>query len=221
MDFSYSSGFSCIGSLGRQIRSIQKTMQGLSKENRRSFDDESFSTLFTEVEQILNSGPLTPLPDDSDCLEALTLNHLLRACLSNTLPPGNFSKNDIYSRRRWRQIQYFADKFWLRWRKKYLPLLQERRKWQLKRRSHAVGDLVLLIETNVPRNNWPLGRVVRVYRDAQGMVRDLEVQISRVKGEFKLKPVIVHRPITKLILLIPDSNELNSSLRIKVYQCPY
>ena len=27
-------------------------------------------------------------------------------------PPGNFPKEDLYGRRRWRRVQYLADQFW-------------------------------------------------------------------------------------------------------------
>ena len=58
------------------------------------------------------------------------------------MPPGTFQREDLFSRRRWRQVQYLADAFWKRWSREYLPLLQIRRKWQYTRRNLAVGDIV-------------------------------------------------------------------------------
>jgi hypothetical protein len=34
-----------------------------------------------------------------------------------------------------------------------------------------VGDLVLVVEENLPRGQWPLGRVVEVHPDCKGHVR--------------------------------------------------
>ena len=48
-------------------------------------------------------------------------------------PPGEFSKPDLYCQKRWRHIQHVTNEFWLRWRKEFLQLLQERKKWQDKK----------------------------------------------------------------------------------------
>ena len=78
-----------------------------------------------EVENIVNSRPLTKLSDDPRDLEALTPNHLLLLQSGFTLPPRIFRKGDLYSRRRWHQIKYLSDVFWRRWLKDFLPSLQE------------------------------------------------------------------------------------------------
>ena len=60
------------------------------------------------------------------------------------MPPGFFRKEDLFSWRRWQQIQYLSYIFWKRWSKEYLPLLQSRQKWLYPRRNLAVGDAVLV-----------------------------------------------------------------------------
>ena len=45
-------------------------------------------------------------------LEALTPNHLLLLKTQPVLPPGLFVKEDLYIKRRWKQVQYMADLFW-------------------------------------------------------------------------------------------------------------
>ena len=61
-------------------------------------------------------------------LEALTPNHLLLLHSGLSVPPGLFLKDELYSRKQWRQIQHMADVFRQRWIKEYLPSLQERQK---------------------------------------------------------------------------------------------
>ena len=39
----------------------------------------------------------------------------------------------------------------------------------------SVGDLVLLKESNVARNQWPRARVKKVFPDKEGLVRRVEV----------------------------------------------
>ena len=110
----------------RCIRTVRKVMKGLLSE--QTLDDEGLSTLMCEVENIVNGRPLTKVSDDPRDLEALTPNHLLLLRGGPSLPPGCFTKDDTYSRRRWKQVQYLADIFWRRWIKEYLPALQKRAK---------------------------------------------------------------------------------------------
>ena len=104
------------------IRSVRKVIRCLTKEQLVS--GEALRTLMTEIECILNGRPLTPSSHSPGDLEALTPNHLLLFRPNNTMPPGIFSKDDMYCRRRWRQIQYLSNVFWKRWLSEYLPTLQ-------------------------------------------------------------------------------------------------
>lgn len=88
-------------------------------------DEESLLTVFCEVESILNYRPVTSSSDDSNNLEALTPKHILQLRANPILPPGLFKRDDLYSRRRWKQVQYIVD----RWIKEYLELMQEHQKW--------------------------------------------------------------------------------------------
>ena len=74
-------------------------------------DDEGLATLMCGVEAIVNGCPITKSSDDPSDAEALTPNHLLLLRSGPRLPPGEFSKEDSYSRRRWRQVQYLANVF--------------------------------------------------------------------------------------------------------------
>ena len=110
----------------RLVRSVKKILSVLLSE--QVVGDESLLTVVAEAESILNSRPLTPNPDDPTDAEPLTPNHLLMLISNQAMPPGSFSKQDQYSRRRWRQVQYLADVFWRRWLRGYLPTLQKRHK---------------------------------------------------------------------------------------------
>ncbi|XP_047736055.1 uncharacterized protein LOC125177755, partial [Hyalella azteca] len=133
-----------------------------SRSSPLKFNDEEFGTLMCEVEAILNNRPLTPVSDNPDDLEALTPNHLLLLNAGVTFPPGLFCKSDACSKKRWKQVQYLADLFWTRWRREYLTLLQTRQKWTNVKRSVQPGDLVLVSDNQLPRNQWPLGRIVEI-----------------------------------------------------------
>ena len=99
----------------RCIRTVRKVLNAIL--NQQILDDEGLTTLLCEVESIINSRPITQVSEDPKDLEALTPNHLLLLRSEIPLTPGVFQKEDLYSRRRWRQVQYLADHFWKRWSK--------------------------------------------------------------------------------------------------------
>jgi hypothetical protein len=182
----------------RQIRSVRKVLSGiLAKE---VLDDEKLETLFCEVESIINGRPLTHLPDSPSELEALTPNHLLllRSDLSVMNPACNTA--DTY-RRRWRHVQHLADRFWQRWTKQYLPILQLRQKWIQPARNLVEGDIILITDENLPRKVWPLGRIMKTRVGRDGLVRTVEVKTAQG---------ILVRPVTKICLLegvgVPDAD---------------
>lgn len=97
----------------------------------------------------------------------------------------------MYSRRRWRQVQYISDIFWQRWRKEYLPTLQPRQRLNERERDVSVGDIIHIME-EAPRNHWAVGRVVEIFPGKDGLVRSVSVQT---------KSSTLVRPIHKLCLL--------------------
>ena len=116
----------------RVTRMVRKVLTSVL--HLQTLDDHGLHTILCEVEAILNGRPLTKLSDDPTDLEPLTPNHILLMKGKPVLSPGLFSKDDVYVKRRWRQVQYIADLFWKRWVQEDLPLLQERQKWNQKRR---------------------------------------------------------------------------------------
>ena len=155
--------------------------------------DEQLHTLMCEIEATINSRPLTKVSDDPSDLDVITPQDLLLLRPRGNLPPGCFNEKDIYSRRRWRQIQFLADLFWKRWVKEYLPELQRRQRWLQPSRNLEVGDVVLIVDETSPRNSWLMGRVTKTWPDRNGHVRQVDVQT---------KTTTLRRPISKLCLLL-------------------
>ena len=201
------------GAWERMIRSVRQILKAILKEQLVS--DEVLSTVMAEVVNILNSRPLTRNSDSALDEQPLTPNHLLHLRPRPDLPPGIFDKDDLSCRRAWRQAQYLANLFWLRWTREYLPNLLERKKWNTLRRNLEVGDLVLLADESFPRGKWPLGRVVEVMPSRDGLVRTVRVKTSctvatrakrQRKGELLSgeSMTVLTRPVTKLCFLEMD-----------------
>ena len=108
------------------------------------------------------------------------------------LPIVAHCDSDIHSRKRWKQTQSLSTQFWNRFVNEYLPTLTTRKKWCKNVRNIKFGDLVLMIDRDIPRGNWKLGRIQETFEGDGGNVR-----VARVKthsGTYL-------RPVAKICLL--------------------
>lgn len=92
-----------------------------------------------------------------------------------------------------------ADQFWARFIRNYLPTLQPRQKCNATTEDLAEGAIVLLIDPQLPRASWPIGKITTVHRSADSHVRSVDVRV---------KDRVYTRPATRLIRLpaLPDSD---------------
>lgn len=179
----------------RMIRTVRYTLSALLVKNAQQQNDELLRTLMTEVEAIVNSRPLTYIDTTPDSLEPLSPSQILTLKSNVVLPPpGNFAPQDIYCRRQWRRVQYLANEFWTRWRTVFLSLQQERKKWTHFRRNLKEGDVVLMVDDLLPRNQWLLARVIDCYQGHDGATRKVKVKVSD-RSEYE-------RPVHKLVLVL-------------------
>ena len=184
--------------LGSHHGGVWERLIGVAKKilkmlvNEQLVNDETLLTLMAEVERIMNSRPLTKCSTDPRDEAVLSPNQLLHMKDERSLPYGVFDPKDGYVRRWWKQAQRLSNMFWKRWIREYLPTLQLRHKWVKLEDNLQMGDLVLVMDENTPRRQWPLGRITKTRPDRQGNVRSVEV-LS--KGSIKT------RPISKLCLL--------------------
>ncbi|XP_039524444.1 uncharacterized protein LOC120477094 [Pimephales promelas] len=192
----------------RQIRTVKGVMSSVLALSSGRLNDASLRTFFYEAMSIVNNRPLTVDGlSDPTSPEPLTPNHLLTMKSSVPLPPpGAFVKEDLYAKKRWRQVQYLSEQFWSRWRKEYLANISLRQRWHALRRNVQVGDIVIVKEEETPRNEWRLARVVEVCKADDGLVRKAKIQIGDRKlgkrGERLTKPSVIERPIQKLVVLV-------------------
>lgn len=95
----------------REIRSIRAVLEGLLKSHHTRLDTSSLRTLMYEVMAIINCRSIT-IDNDGTVLHP---NMLLTMKSQVVLPPpGNFDETDVYSRKRWIQVQAMANEFWNR-----------------------------------------------------------------------------------------------------------
>lgn len=119
-----------------------------------------------------------------------------------SLPQAVYLESKLLGKRRWRHSQVLADRFWTAFIKHYLLGLQSRGKWQNPSPDVKVGTVVMLIDHQLPRSLWPIGKETKVFPGPDDRVRTVEVQI---------KDRVYTRPITRLIVL-PEVQDHDGNL---------
>ena len=113
--------------------------------------------------------------------------------LDNGSPlPGCFNNDDLLRRSQWRKSQAMAEQFWRCWVREYLSTLNIRTKWFTNGRDLRVGDVIVICDDQLPRNQWIRGRISAVYPGANGRVRVADVKTAT--GTYQ-------RPVYKLCIL--------------------
>lgn len=95
----------------------------------------------------------------------------------------------------WKRAQALADTFWARWQKEYLNMLQHCRKWKHNKPDLKEADIVLLMDKQQKRNEWPVGVIVKILPSGDGVVRKME---GHDKTKTFYKPILDH-----ILLLSP------------------
>ncbi|XP_052835157.1 uncharacterized protein LOC128251924 [Drosophila gunungcola] len=175
------------GAWERLIRSIKLVIKSISPNS--NYNDESLRNALLSAEYVINSRPLTFVSLEAEDDDALTPNHLLLGSADGYKPTVT---TELNPRQRWCQAQELADLFWKRWVKEYMPIITRRSKWFPKRSPLAVGDIVIIVDENLPRNLWPKGRITEVTTAKDGQVRSATI---------KTQHGIMVRPATKIAVL--------------------
>jgi hypothetical protein len=163
------------------VKSVKYHIKRVVGETVLTYDE--LYTLLTRIEACLNSRPLVPMSNDPNDLTAITPGHfLIGEALTAPLEP-DLTELKINRLSRHQLLERLRQHFWKRWRTEYLSYLQGRTKWQSPSPSLQPGDLVLLVEDNVPPLCWPLGRIQQVHPGSDGNVRVVTVKTNR--GTYK------------------------------------
>lgn len=98
--------------------------------------------MWSQVTTLLTTSPGDPV----------TPNLLLMGRRDASLPQVLYDSNNMLGRRRWRHSQVLADCFWAAFIRQYLPDMQGRHKWTTDGRELTVGQVVLVVDPQLPRS---------------------------------------------------------------------
>lgn len=182
----------------REIRSVKTSLY--TTVGAQSLPEEVLHTVLVEVEGILNSKPLGYVPSDVSDPDPVTPNCLLMGRPNGSLPQVVYPKEELLSRRRWKHSQVLADHFWSRFIRLYLPGLQSRQRWQSSSADVATGSVAMILDPQLPRASWLIGRITKVHPSPDGHIRSADV---------KVKDRTLTRPVARLVILpaLPEEDK--------------
>ena len=99
-----------------------------------------------------------------------------------------------------------------------MQTLQTRQKWIKPQRNLKIGNIVLVRDDDLPRNQWKLARVDETLPSDDGCIRKVTVAIGTYlldsRGRRTHEVPRLKRPIHKLVLIVPKTtNSPSRSLR--------
>lgn len=157
---------------------------------------EELTTLFAQIEAVMNSRPLTPLSSNPFDLSPLTPGHFLIGRPLTSLPAPDLQGANPNRLHRYARIEQARQHFWSRWSHEYIAELHQRTKWRTRHEDLRPGQLVLIKDEQTPPLKWPLGRIHRLYPGSDQTSRVADVQTTRG---------IVKRSIRKIVPLLDDA----------------
>ena len=184
------------GAWERMIGVSRRILDSLLLDHKGPLTHDILTTFLMEVSAILNARPLVAVSTDPDAPQVLSPDMLLqtvRAC-SSTIDIPEFGTKDAL-RSSWKCVQHLADQFWQRWHAEYMQSLQTRQKWLTEGMQFKEGDVVLMRDDSLPRNQWTMAIVKETFKSSDGLVRKVKIFCGKNKAFYV-------RPITQLCQLI-------------------
>ncbi|XP_073979887.1 uncharacterized protein [Rhodnius prolixus] len=139
---------------------------------------ECFLTILCQIEAILNSRPLTAVSSSPDDLQVLTPGHFLIMRPLTALPSSGSLTSRTALRSKWAMVH-----------REYLLDQQAMLKWHAPSLPATEGQIVTIIDDNLPPLQWTIGRIDKLHygRDEVARVADVRTPTG-----------IISRPIRKL-----------------------
>ncbi|XP_063537617.1 uncharacterized protein LOC134747015 isoform X2 [Cydia strobilella] len=141
---------------------------------------EQFVSILYQVESMVNSRPLCPLPSSNPDYPVLTPAHFLIGKAPNSLPDEDYNHVPKNRLTHYQLLQQITQDFWRRWSRDYIGTLQERTKWRSARGpSLAVDTVVLVRDERLPPCRWRLGKIVATQPGRDGVTRVAVIRTAR------------------------------------------
>nr|CAD2176596.1 unnamed protein product [Meloidogyne enterolobii] len=152
---------------------------------KKLLDHVELATLFSELEAMVNSRPLT-YQSDGEPLRAIRPIDFLIPYAPVEINFANIGEDSDYEEemsrekglKNMREINKKLNKFWDFWKSQYLLSLRERGEKFGKNtgKEPQVGEVVI-VEEDLPRPLWKLARIIDLIRGRDGIIRTVKLNI--------------------------------------------
>lgn len=167
----------------RTLKEYLRKILGQSKLNKVELD-----TTLAFVESLIDSRPLTYMSENPNDLMPLTPTAFIRDIQSSEFPEIS-ALNAPKLRGKYKELLSMKEELRTRFRSEYLGLLVQRAK-PTQGYTFDIGEVVLIVEENRKRLEWPMARIVE-------LIPGKETRVARVQtknGEL-IRPKLIWQPI--------------------------
>ena len=184
------------------IKTLKRSLEHSIGGHILSFTE--IQTIAFEVANLMNERPIGRHPTSPDESHYLCPNDLILGRATSRIPQGPF-KEYANNKQRFELIQNITNVFWKKMVRSYFPSLVVQQKWHTQRRNVAIGDIVLIQDSNAIRGNWKLGRVYKVELSTDGVVRNFQIQYKAINPDSMDRKgfTTIRRPVQKLVIILP------------------
>lgn len=183
---------------------------------RKKLEFFEFSSLLTDIQNVINNRPLTYRDSDPNNIDVITPNSFLKTGLVKEITFGRVSGMELQLPNRKELVSALNrredvfDHFKTVWYEQYLISLRESSRDVYE--SHwvdriKVGDIVLLYSPIKSRPHWPLGIVTELLTGSDNKTRC--VRVRRADGSQDVHSINLLYPL-ELSLLSTDNAEINN-----------
>ena len=136
-------------------------------------------TVLTDIEAMINSGPLTYIGDDIRDGRIITPALLAVGRVLGSVPHNAPKKAELKLSDRYRYQQRLQNHFWSSCLREYLPSLTVQQKWTKEEIPLKEKDVVLISEDNVSRGKWRIEKVIETFPGRDGRVRTAKIATKK------------------------------------------
>ncbi len=190
----------------RLVQSAKRAISKILSSTRLTPSEMRSVCNFAETS--LNNRPISFMSADNRDVRPLTPNHFLMQ--SEAAYVGPFQETKYLWKNRYQEMKKILDTYWRCFLKEVLPQFHVTPKWRREKPPIEEGQIVVVLDPELKRCEWPLGRVERVHISRDGFVRSATIW---VKGKLQIIP------ITKLAVIpvyesVTDTDKADKDLKL-------
>lgn len=183
----------------RMVRAIKDPLR--KTLGKSVVNEDQLRTLLMEIVAVVNDRPLTTVTEDPNDLDPLTPAMFIRGTKNTTFPEeGEITSQALQNQ--WRHMKNLKESLQGRFRREYLGHLVEHTKDSNKFRQAdiSVDDVVLIEVNNKKRIEWPMGRILELMPDSDGVSRVARIRTKNgciTRALQRLYPLEMSKPQEK------------------------